>query len=59
MGEGRNALGAIRTEEWNTRRVGEMQGLTVFTKVLGARHEFAHLFKYRHRAATDLGPCPI
>ena len=36
-----------------------MQGLSIFTKVLSARHKFTHLFKDYHRAATDLGPCPI
>ena len=35
-----------------------MQGLTVFTKVLGARHEPTHLLQNCRRAATNLAPCP-
>jgi hypothetical protein len=35
-----------------------MQGLTVFTKVLGARHEPTHLLQNRRRAATNLAPSP-
>lgn len=35
-----------------------MQSLTVFAKVLCARHEPAHLLKNSRCAATDLAPSP-
>lgn len=48
-----------RTEKGNTRRIGKMQSLPVFTKVFGARHEFTHLLEYGHGTTADLGPGPI
>lgn len=33
-----------------------MQGFPIFTKVLRARHQLAHLFQNGQRAPADLGP---
>jgi hypothetical protein len=35
-----------------------MQSLTVFTEVLRARHEAAHLLQNSRGATTNLAPCP-
>lgn len=51
-------LVAIRTEEWNARWVGEMQGLAIFAEVLRAGHEPAHVLQNRRHASADLAPCP-
>ena len=49
---------SARTEEWNAGRIRVMQGFAVFAKILGARHQFAHLFEDGGRPAADLAPRP-
>lgn len=46
------------TKEWDTGRVGEMQRLAVFAKVLRTSHKPAHLLENSRCAPADLGPRP-
>lgn len=48
----------MHTEKWNTGRVSEMQGFSVFAKVLCTSHKPAHLFQNCGRASAYLAPRP-
>lgn len=45
------------TKEWNAWWIRKMQSFTVLAKVLGTRHESAHLLQDGRCTATNLCPC--
>lgn len=49
----------VLTEKRNTWRVRPVEGVTVFCKVLGATHEFAHALQCAHGTLIDRSPRPI